>query len=116
MHTKVHGLTCDELRKMTKLFPQRNENKSWKRLSHNMIFEPNTKHGTWHKAEAMTTQLWCFTFEVMDIHYPHLPFATLTNIGRKMLNEMKQKFQLFYPESSLHSDVYNTVTWNILLY
>jgi hypothetical protein len=81
-----------------------------------MISEPNTKHGTWHKADAMITKLWCFTFEVMDIHYPHLSFATLTNIGGKMLNEMKQKFQLFYPESSLHSDVSNTVTWNILLY
>jgi len=34
-----------------------------------MIFEPNIKHETWHKAEAMTKHLRCFTSEVMDIHY-----------------------------------------------
>jgi len=31
----------------------------------------------------------------MDIHYPHLPFATLTKIGGKMLNEMEQIFSCF---------------------
>jgi hypothetical protein len=81
-----------------------------------MISEPNIKHGTWYKAEAMTTHLWFFTSEVMDIHYPHLPFATLTKIGGKMLNETKQNFQLVFPESSLHSDVYNIIIWNTLLY
>jgi hypothetical protein len=57
----------------------------------------------------MTTQLLCFTFEEMDIDPSHLPFATLTNIGGKMLNKLKQKFQLFYPESSLQSDVYKII-------
>jgi hypothetical protein len=59
---------CDELGIMTKyqsqpilrylkIFPQKNGNMPWKRLSHNMISEPNIKHGTWYKAEAMTTHL-----------------------------------------------------------